>query len=620
MVAGALAGTGTAAAHANYVKSNPAADARLVRAPSEVRVAFSEPPEARSSEIQVLDANGNARVDNGDTSASDETNGLRVSLKAIGDGGYVVAWTATSAVDGHVTKGSFAFAVGNADLPALADVGEAAPPPRPLEVGGRALSYGGLALLIGGAAFGLFVRREHALAEDRREQLLLAAGGALLIVAAVALLLDQGGRSPPRLTAFLTARGLAGVAVLGVAAALSEARLRQAALVAGLAAAVTATLVSHAAASDQIVQMAIDLVHAVAASAWSGAVIALLLVVLPFGKVAAARDLGALVGRFSVLAVATVAVLSLTGLVQALERLVLIEDLWETPYGIALLAKILLLVFALGLAAFNLLRWGPRLRRALEPGTALRGLGRGVRGEMTAIVAIFVATGALTAFVPPAQPSGAAYDETRHAVGLRLELLTASTTPGQNRFVLRIHDRLAPVTNAQKVAFRFTMVEHDMGENELIAQQRAPGEYVASGSFTAMFGTWRIQAIVRLPDQPDVTTVFTVPIGAPAGPGAVARVVAAAPYTLVVYVDPPQPVAGAPVTLNVVLVDAKGGPVPNKTLTAALTGPSTQSVTFTEISVGRYDGAIPALEAGRWTATISVGTEAKGDYLFDVVR
>jgi copper transport protein len=584
-----------------------------------VRVVFSEPPDARSSEIQVLDTSG-GRVDRGDTGASDEPNGLRVSLQPIGEGGYAVAWSVTSSVDGHVTKGSFAFAVGNAPLPAVIDVGDPSPPPRPLEVGGRTASFAGIALLIGGGTFGLFVRRGATSPEERREQVLLAAGGALLVAGSVALLLDQGGRSPQRLTAFLTARGLAGVAVLAVAASLSQRRLRQAALAAGLVAAMTATLVSHAAASDQVAQMAIDLVHAVAASAWSGGVVALLAVVLPFGRAFPSRDLGALVGRFSALAVASIAVLALTGTLQALQRLVLVEDLWETPYGLGVLAKIVLLTAALALAAFNLLRWGPRLRRELGPQAALRGLGRGVRGEVVAIALVFVATGVLTALVPPAQPSGAAYDQTRRAGGLRLELLAATTTPGQNRFVLRVHEGLRPVTDAQKVAFRFTMIEHDMGENELVAQQRAPGEYVASGSVTSMFGTWRVETIVRLAERADVTTTFTVPIGAPTGPGAVARVIAAAPYTLVVYVDPPQPAAGAPLILNIVLINEKGDPVPGKQLTVTFAGPSSQSVTAREISVGRYDAEVPALDAGKWTATIQVGSDARGEYTFDVAR
>jgi len=601
------------------VRSNPAADARLQRAPKEVRVVFSEPPDARGSELAVLDASG-ARVDNGDTAASDEANGLRVSLKEVGEGGYLVAWSALSSVDGHLTRGSFAFAVGSAPLPKLADVGEASPPPRALEVAGRAGSFAGIVLLIGGPLFALAVRRAPLAAEERREQIFLGLGAALLVAGAVALLLDQGGRAPPRLAALLTARGLAGVVVLGAAAALAQPRVRIVALAAGVVAAISATLVSHAAASGELAQIALDLVHVLSASAWAGGVAAMLAVTLPSARAFPPLELGRTVTRFSAFAIVTVAVLALTGVVQALLRLAILQDLWETPYGIAVLAKVVLLAVALAFAAFNLLRWGPHLRAARDPDRATRWLGRDVRGETVAIALILSATALLTALVPTAQVSGAAYQQTRHAGGLRLELLLATTTPGQNRYVLRVHDGLAPVTDALRVVFRFTMKEHDMGENELVAEQRSPGEYVASGSFTAMFGTWRLQTIVRRPDRADVTTTFEVSIGAPAGPGAVARVVQAPPYTLIVYVDPAQPVAGAPLKLNIVLVDAKGDPVPAKAVRVTFSGPGSEAADAREISSGRYDAAVPALEAGRWTATIQVGTDAKGEYTFDVAR
>ena len=119
---------GSAEAHANYLRSNPAADARLVRPPSEIRVEFSEPPDPRGSELQVLDTGGK-RHDKGDVAPSGDPNGLRVSVEALPDGGYTVAWTALSAVDGHITKGAFAFVVGDGPLPPIADVGDAAPPP-----------------------------------------------------------------------------------------------------------------------------------------------------------------------------------------------------------------------------------------------------------------------------------------------------------------------------------------------------------------------------------------------------------------------------------------------------------------------------------------------------------
>src|SRR5713226_613931 len=132
VLGGAVLLGGAADAHANYVRSNPASDARLVKAPAEIRIEFSEPPDPKGSDIQVLDTSGK-RHDKGDVALSGDPNGLKVSLEPISDGGYTVAWTATSAVDGHTTRGSFAFVVGNGPIPTPPPVPEAAPPPTPLE-------------------------------------------------------------------------------------------------------------------------------------------------------------------------------------------------------------------------------------------------------------------------------------------------------------------------------------------------------------------------------------------------------------------------------------------------------------------------------------------------------
>src|SRR5207247_2711418 len=101
-----------------------------------------------------------------------------------------------------------------------------------------------------------------------------------------------------------------------------------------------------------------------------------------------------------------------------------------------------------------------------------------------------VAPSVLTALAPPAQPSASAYDSTQHVSGLRLEMLVASGGAGRNTYVLRVHQGLAPVTGAEKVAFRFTMVEHDMGQQELVANERAAGEEVAEGNATGISRTW----------------------------------------------------------------------------------------------------------------------------------
>jgi copper transport protein len=398
------------------------------------------------------------------------------------------------------------------------------------------------------------------------------------------------------------------------------------ALAAGIAAAMTATLVSHATALGSLKSMALDFVHVLSVSVWTGGVVALLCCVLLARRDETAEDaraLGATVWRFSVTALIATALLITAGVLQAFDRLVLINDLYETPYGIALAVKIVLVLVALAIGAFNLLRWGPRLRAGARARSALI---RDTLAETAIFIVIIVAASFLTAFAPPAQPSAAAYDQTQHVSGLRLEMLVASSGAGRNTYALRVHQGLAPVTGAEKVAFRFTMIEHDMGEQELVADERAPGEYVANGSPTAMYGTWKIQTIVRLAGREDISTVFTFPVGAPSGGGTTtSQVLTIGPYTTIVFTDPATPQSGAPLTLFAVVVGADGNPVVGKQVRATFSGPASQApIDGTEdaatLGPGRYKFAIAGLDAGTWKVTIAVGNEGSGAYSLVVSR
>jgi len=617
---------GIAAAHANYVRSNPASDARLTKAPTEVRVTFSEPPDARGSDVAVLDANGR-RVDSGDVVAvSDEPNTLRVSLDSLGDGGYLVSWTALSTVDGHETKGAFGFAVGDAPLPKIPDIGPSAPPPTAPEIAGRALSYAGMALLTGLAFFTMFIRVPTSDAERRREGRLVIAGGAALIAGSALLVLGQGPDIPGRLLALLALRALAGAAALAALAVPSrllpaDAR-RETIAFFGLAAGLTATLVSHAAAAGDLGYVAIDYLHVIAVSIWLGGAATFAYVAMPSARTEDPTELGRTIWRFSLTALVAVAVIVTTGALASFDRLVLIEDLVETPYGIALLAKIVLLLGLLALGALNLLVWGPRMRRGLGAGVQFW---RGVVGESALFAGVLVAAAFLTAFVPPAQPSGAAFDETKHVSGLRIEMLAASTLPGRNRYVVRVHQGLTPVSGAEKVALRFTMVEHDMGEQELVATERAPGEYVAEGSPAAMLGTWKVETIVRLAGRQDIHALFTVPVSQPAGQGATTKVIAVPPYQLIVFSEPVQPQAGAPLTIYVVVVDQNGDPMTGASVRATFSGPGTQAPLdgvedVAELGPGRYRFTLPGLDAGSWKITLGVGDAGGGVYELEVSR
>lgn len=158
------------------------------------------------------------------------------------------------------------------------------------------------------------------------------------------------------------------------------------------------------------VHLAADILHLLAAGAWTGALLALfLLVTRPGGRVDAvhlALTHRALHG-FGTVGTIVVATLVVTGLVNA--WLLVGPDnvgaLGTTLYGRLLLAKLALFAVMLGLASLNRLRLTPRFEASLAAGDhrgALGALRRSLAVETACIVAIMALVAWLGTLEPPA--------------------------------------------------------------------------------------------------------------------------------------------------------------------------------------------------------------------------
>jgi len=99
-----------ASAHAFLDHADPKVGASVKGSPAEVKIWFTEKLILPFSTVKVTDAGG-AQVDKGDRRV-DRSNGqlLIVGLKPLKPGKYQVAWRVT-AVDTHVTSGTFTFDV-----------------------------------------------------------------------------------------------------------------------------------------------------------------------------------------------------------------------------------------------------------------------------------------------------------------------------------------------------------------------------------------------------------------------------------------------------------------------------------------------------------------------------
>ncbi len=106
---------GTAEAHALLVRSDPAANAELLQAPTTIELWFSEPLESGFSSARVLDASGKEMPAGAATVDAADPKHLSLPVNELTPGIYTVAWKTLSRADGHEWYGSFPFTVLNPD-------------------------------------------------------------------------------------------------------------------------------------------------------------------------------------------------------------------------------------------------------------------------------------------------------------------------------------------------------------------------------------------------------------------------------------------------------------------------------------------------------------------------
>ncbi|MGW1539355.1 copper resistance CopC/CopD family protein [Streptomyces sp. NPDC002309] len=368
-----LGGAAPASAHAALGRTDPGDGAVLDSAPRHLTLTFTESVGLLVDSVRVIDPE-NRPVDTGDaTHPGGRADTVRVGLPAgLADGTYTVAWRVVSA-DSHPVSGAFLFSVGEPSATKAAVTGPTEDPATAsLYNIARYAAYGGLALLIGVAVFLSVVLGGPTAALSR----FLPAAWLTLVVSTAALLLLRGpyergtgltdAVDPAVLSTTLTTKpGLALLARLALLAAAfvlvrrSSRRTTHPApgIALCLALAVTWAAAEHASAGIQVpVAMTSSVLHLLAMAVWLGGLTALLTVLYR-----APHDLtSAAVARFSKLAFASVAVLTVTGVYQSWRGLGSWDALTGTTYGRVLLAKVsavALLLAAAGLSRRWTRRW-----------------------------------------------------------------------------------------------------------------------------------------------------------------------------------------------------------------------------------------------------------------------
>jgi copper transport protein len=502
---------GPASAHAGLVSSDPANGATVASAPGAITMTFTEPPDASLSVVTVLDAGGNPIA--AGTPERTGATGLRVALlSGLGDGVYTVNWRVVSAADGHLTAGVIAFGVGTSPGAVTAAPQPGAPAPSVLSVVAKILLYAGLMLLVAVAVVGLGAFRGTLEATNVVAMVaaVLSLAGAVLFVFAERstvgvsmsdLLRSDAGRSLRWL--------LVGVLAADALAVLAVARRRwRPVLWAAGAAGAVAMLIrasgSHAAAAQPAwTQETLQWFHFLAAGAWIGGILLLVLLIRQH------RDDPAPVGearRFSNIATVAVGVILVTGSFRAVHELGGLKELahlFSSAYGTVLTIKVVIVLGLISLGAVNRQRSIPRLAEDAKP------LRRVASMELVAAVGVLALTATLTGLAParsaqantgPVTPPSVTVTGSDFATTTRVSLEVAPGTPGANDFTARVadYDTGAPA-GADEVALRVASVTRpDVAAATVpLSLDRATDAWTADATAISFPGTWNVTAIVR---------------------------------------------------------------------------------------------------------------------------
>jgi copper transport protein len=511
-----------AAAHGNLRASEPAGGASLARPPHAVTLRFSEAPDPTLSSIRVLDAGGRAVPGGRTEQVPGRPLELRLPLHGLRNGTYTVSWRTISAVDGHPTAGTFAFAVGvggPALPPAQAVAAAQAVPPAPLAVAGRWAYYWGLALLLGAAATGLLVfdRRLPGGPAPLLGLAVLAAAAGLAAMALAARAdadVSVGGLLGSTTGAWLVWRTvmLAGAAGATVGLLLAGPGRARPLVVVGLAAAggmLVHAMAGHAAApsSLRLLNVAAQWTHLLAVGVWIGG-LAWLLAGL---RGRARADQRAVAVRFSKLAGAGLAVVVVTGLARSVDELGGWRALVHSGFGRALGVKLALFAVLLLLGALNRYRLMP----ALEIPARRRATGRlrrSVGGELWLAAGVLLAA-ALLSELPPGATVGEAAAAGRqpaqqrllratgndYATSVRVTLTVSPGAAGPNRFAAAVadYDTGNPLP-ADRVELTGTPAARpDLGTARLKLVKGADGSWQATGRLLSIGGRWSLVTIVE---------------------------------------------------------------------------------------------------------------------------
>jgi copper transport protein len=542
-------------AHSVLIGTQPGNDVVVQESPDEVVLEFNEPVDTSLGSLRVFDGQGE-QVDGGEVTQPGAAEVAVAIDQELEPGTYTVAWRVVSA-DSDPISGAFVFHVlergvgaANVSIDALTGTSQAVDI---LFTAGRFFGLSLLLLAVGGSAVLVLALASAEWRVRRRLYGILAALAGALALVALANILLQGAAAGGLTLADAVSWSLFSTvletrygeviliqAALAATLALTALAIRYAeghdrrplvaltlALSAGLC--LTPSFSGHASTLNAL-GLASDVVHVVAAALWTGG-----LAFLVLGLLLAGADRWPLatraVPRFSTIAVVSVVALITAGIISGYLQVRTWSALWETEYGLLLLAKIALLLPLLALGAYNNRYAVPRLRAGIASVLERRRFLR-VTGVELSIMVIVVAVTAVLINAEPARTElemEAAMAEGEHGVmsddemtaepfqgavqlgDMQAEVTVDPAMPGENLITIMFMDA---AETPSEVSVSASLPSQQIGPLDLTAEPdpAEPGAYVIANASLTIAGDWELRIEALMGEFDLLTETITVPI------------------------------------------------------------------------------------------------------------
>ncbi|AJH18775.1 copper resistance CopC/CopD family protein [Bacillus mycoides] len=502
----------SASAHAYVVKSNPAENETLKKAPSVVKIEFDEDIQVSSfNTLFVRDTSGK-RVDLKDAHIDKKNKkileaGLKENLK---NGLYSIQWKAISA-DGHPIQGVIPFRIGLAE--AGTDdikVEEMGYVPQIDMIMERGILYTSFSLFIGVLLFNLILYKGSASQVQSRSKKIIwiSLFGIFISLLFNLPLQAKINADVSWLEAFdplllketlqLSVFGYVWITQMALISTLmivtyfavkservSSFKVWSIPIVLFIGLLVMKAFNSHAyGLKFKEIAVVMDFLHLFAASLWMGGLSSIVLLLRKEAdKWTMYWDA---IKRFSPWATGAVIVILLTGLFNSTFFIPTIHSLFDTKYGLALLAKILLFVCMGILGIIHYVKGRMRAQQRL---------GATVKVEFIIGIIVFVIVAFMTNVqTPPMPPTGPFTESKQLDNGYELTLHVSPNKVGQNTFHITLKDENGqPVTDMEQIVLTTQSLDMNMGKGSFKVSAVSPGEYEAEGMYINMTGNWDIQ-------------------------------------------------------------------------------------------------------------------------------